>query len=360
MSWPEHGAMPDALMKQLNQIRQDQPMDFSVNTNPLGPPDELYYNLPKWVLLSTQYSEPSLQTIKQAISEALNVKPDQVLPGNGGAELIYAAARLFQQKKVILIEPTFTEYRKALEANQAFIVPIYVSESSEWKWSFEHIKIYLENADGVWICNPNNPTGKAADHSELMKLLEYCKMKQKTLVVDEAFYDFQQEPFPFLTYTKNEYPVVQLRSLTKMFTIPGLRAGYMVASENVTHQLNQFFPPWNVNIVAEKAMSSVLHQKQFVEHTVSFISQERDRIKKELDHHTSFYIFTADVNFFLLCHRDFRDTKKLLVFLAENNIHARHTYHFPMLEGKYIRLAVRTKPENDYLINTLLRWNDEC
>ncbi|RSL32061.1 pyridoxal phosphate-dependent class II aminotransferase [Salibacterium salarium] len=358
MSWPEHGAMPDALMKKLNQDKQQPLMDFSVNTNPVGPPHELRQKLPEWALLSTQYSDPSLSSIKQQIADTLNVEPDQVLPGNGGAELIYAVARLFQQKKIVLIEPTFTEYRKALEANQATITSVYVSESSDWRWSFEQVKACLEDADGVWMCEPNNPTGTAANRKELKQLLDYCKATAKTLVVDEAFYDFQTEPFPFVSYTSRDFPVIQIRSLTKMFTIPGLRAGYMMASQEIIDQIQVFLPPWNVNVIAERAISFVLSEQKFVEHTVSYITSERERVKKAVEDETSFKIFSSDTNFFLLCHKDHRDTKELLTFLAEHNLHARHTYHFPILEGKYIRLAVRTKTENNHLIDVLRRWQE--
>ncbi|WP_158735287.1 threonine-phosphate decarboxylase CobD [Alteribacillus sp. YIM 98480] len=360
MSWPEHGAMPAALSKQLSQARCREIIDFSVNTNPFGPPADLKRKLKEWTDTIYQYTDPSHCTLREHMAEKISCKPDHVLPGNGGAELIFAAARLFANKKVVLIEPTFTEYKQALQANGAEVISFYTNEETRWQWSFQHLKPLLEKSDGIWFCHPNNPTGSVSAKEDIVQLLTYCRAANKLLVVDEAFYDFQQDPFLFHRYIKGNDPIILLRSMTKMYAVPGLRLGYMLASENLIEKINNYLPPWNVNSIAEQAMSYLLNQEAFVNQTVQRLHKEKNRVLKGLQTLKEIEVFPSAVNFYLIRHIKNIDMRPLLTFLAQEGIHARHTYHFPGLDGKYLRLAVKTKSENDQLLQSLARWSGGC
>ncbi|MFB4163474.1 threonine-phosphate decarboxylase CobD [Alteribacillus sp. JSM 102045] len=357
MSWPEHGAMPAALSEQLNQVSNKSIIDFSVNTNPYGPPADIKKKLSDWVHTVHEYPDPNSNTLRKRLAQKLSCNFYNVMPGNGGAELIQAAARLFTNKKVILVQPTFTEYKKALEANGAEIVSYLTNEEEEWKWKFQELEPLLEKADGIWFCHPNNPTGTASASKEIEELLQYCKTNNKLTVVDEAFYDFQESPFLFESFINKNFPLILLRSMTKMYTLPGLRMGYMLASEEIIKKIQIYLPPWNINSIAGQAMMYLINQEEFVHETVQLIQKEKQRVIKQIQALKHITVFPSDVNFYLIRHHNRTDMQPLLKFLVQNGIHARHTYHFPGLNGKYIRLAVKKKSENDQLLHMLTRWS---
>ncbi|SDH09313.1 L-threonine O-3-phosphate decarboxylase [Alteribacillus persepolensis] len=360
MSWPEHGAMPRALNQQLQQDHAPPVSDFSVNTNPYGPPPGLQQQLMEWTKTVFYYSDPNHQQVRQHLAEKLDIYQNNVLPGNGGAELIFAAARLFANKKVVLMEPTFTEYKQALQANGADVISFQTTEQTNWQWTFEQIEPYISKADGIWLCHPNNPTGTAVWQEELQQLIDYGQQQKKWVVIDEAFYDFQEEPVSYHHKLRDNRYLLLLRSMTKMYAVPGLRLGYILAAEDVIHTLASFLPPWNMNSIAEKAMLYLLEQEDFVKNTVQQIEKEKQRVINELQQLDRLKVFPSAVNFYLLRQQDKRDVKPLLTYMAKEGLHARHTYHFPGLEGRYIRLAVKTEKENNQLLCCLTRWNHTC
>lgn len=356
MSWPEHGAMNEALQQKLQTNRKDI-IDFSVNTNPFGAPPYLLNKMKEWLPSIFTYPDPKQTKLIKEIAKHLGVTEEEVLAGNGGAELIYATARLFTNQTVLLIEPTFTEYRLALTANHARVKSYVTTEETVWQWTVEELEKVTKNVDAIWFCHPNNPTGTTIAPETLASFLTFCRDKNITVVVDEAFFDFQVTPFSFLPYVKKGYPLLVLRSMTKMFAIPGLRIGYMFGQSTLIQQIQSFLPAWNVNSLGEKAMIALLWEENFVKETAERIQLERERVQREIQKLGMFRVFPSAVNFYLLRHADNRDAEPLLRFLAQEGIHARHTYHFPRLEGRYLRFAVKTREENNQLLDVLSRWN---
>lgn len=356
MSWPEHGAMNEALQEKLQTNRRDV-IDFSVNTNPYGAPPYLLDKMKEWLSSIFTYPDPKQTKLKKEIAKHLGVTEEEVLAGNGGAELIYATARLFTNQTVLLIEPTFTEYRLALTANHARVKSYVTTEETMWQWTVEDLEKVAKDVDAIWFCHPNNPTGTTISPNTLDSFLTFCYEKNMTVVVDEAFFDFQVTPFSFLPYVKKDYPLLVLRSMTKMFAIPGLRIGYMFGQRSLIQQIQSFLPAWNVNSLGEKAIVTLLQEQNFVNDTAKRIHVERERVHSEIEKLGTFHVFPSAVNFYLLRHVDNRDVEPLLRFLAQEGIHARHTYHFPRLEGRYFRFAVKTRKENEQLLDVLSRWN---
>ncbi|MFB5661615.1 pyridoxal phosphate-dependent aminotransferase [Alteribacillus sp. HJP-4] len=359
MSWPDHGAMPHQLRTKLNVSSQEEVLDFSVNTNPLGPPAELLENLKDCFQYLTYYPDPEQLELLQMISYFTGTEPEQVLAGNGGAELIFTTARLFAGKRVLLIEPAFKEYDKALQSVSADIMRHIVYEENNWSWKLDDIGDKLIQCDAIWLCNPNNPSGISLSQEVLEELIDYCALHQIIVVIDEAFYDFQLHPADLLPYIRNNVPLLLIRSVTKMYAVPALRAGYMLGPDFLISELKELLPAWNVNIFAEYALKYAVSEHNHVYKTAEFVAKERNRFLQKLK---ELYMvpFPSSVNYFLLRHQDFSDMSALLAYLARSEVHARHTYHFPGLSGRYIRIAVKTKQENDQLAEILQGWCERC
>ncbi|WP_163527744.1 threonine-phosphate decarboxylase CobD [Halobacillus ihumii] len=352
MNWPSHGANPHYLTDPLRLPKVTH--DFSVNVNPLGPPPWLQEKWSDFFELITDYPDPHNEDLRQTIARKEGVSAKQVLVGNGASELLSLIGRVFAGKKLLIVEPTFSEYRTIAKANQCTIDSIFLTESEGWELPVERIKSKLRDADLVMICNPNNPTGIAYKQSGLVDLLGELEKREISLLIDEAFYDFVHNE-PSLIQDVNKFSnLIILRSLTKMYCIPGIRIGYLAGSEKMVERFAAHQPTWSVNALAQQVAMLCLNDDTYRQETRELIHSEKERIFPRLQN-LAFTVSNTEVNYYLLGgFPSLSDT--LLPFLLKNRVAARHTHNFPGLDGDYVRIAVRTQQENDYLLDLLERW----
>ncbi|UOQ95407.1 pyridoxal phosphate-dependent class II aminotransferase [Halobacillus shinanisalinarum] len=352
MKWPSHGANPQYLTDplQLSEVTYD----FSVNVNPLGPPSWLREKWGDFFELITNYPDPFAEDLRRTIALQEGISEKQILVGNGASELLTLIGREFAGKHLLIVEPTFSEYRMIAEMNGCIVESIFLTESEGWELPLERLKSKLTGVDLVMICNPNNPTGVAYKQSKLVELLNELEKREVSLLIDEAFYDFvQNEPSLIQQINKSSHLII-LRSLTKMYAIPGLRIGYLAGSEAIVQKLASHQPTWSVNALAQDIAKGCIKDHSYRQQTRDLIQAERERIFLRLKE-LAFTVSKSDVNYYLLGgYPSLSDT--LLPFLLKNRLAVRHTHNFPGLNGDYVRLAIRTPRENDCLLDLLKRW----
>ncbi|KSU83215.1 MULTISPECIES: threonine-phosphate decarboxylase CobD [Fictibacillus] len=361
MLLPNHGANPELLARSLQTELKENSLDFSVNVNPYPPLvnlKEVWGSLYEEIL---HYPHPSAAPFLQLAAEMAGLGPEQVLAGNGAAELIFLIAQAYRGANVLIIEPAFSEYREACEANGCKVESFITQEESKWGISFEELEKSLEGKQLCFLCQPNNPTGTALDSVELEKLLQLCSEKKVTLVVDEAFVHFMENPVtavPLLAHFNN---LILLRSLTKMFHLPGLRLGYAMSSLDLILKMKKYQPPWSVNGPAQKiGMLCVAQEKPIAADIAEKTANERNRLFPVL-RRLGFEPSPSLVNFYLLREKgEEKDQMDLIKYLLSRRIIVRHTFNFNGLEGRFIRLAIRTPEENDVLLDVLEGWNASC
>ncbi|WP_157796487.1 threonine-phosphate decarboxylase CobD [Bacillus sp. FJAT-45037] len=356
MSLPNHGANPAHLTSALGLTYDQQALDFSVNTNPFGMAPGIKLLSEKFIESASNYPEPYAETLTKTVAVELGVNKTEVLVGNGAAELLFHIAHLYQGKKVLIPEPTFSEYRQACEANGCDIESLVLDEP--WKLRTDHLESRLEEIDLLFICSPNNPTGVTYTKNEMNDLLTLAKEQRTKVVIDEAFFDFQVDEKSVLAEVDLNNVII-IRSMTKMYGIAGVRLGYVIADQTTIEQLKRFQPPWSVNGFAQKIGLTLLDEKQFVKDTAMKVAKERIRVKRELEQ-LDFCVFPSVVNFYLLSEKNKRDLQPLLRFLIQHSIIPRHTYSFIGLDGKYLRLSIKRREENEQLIHVLKKWRLLC
>lgn len=359
MDWPTHGGQPSKIMELTNNRNINMVYDFSANINPLGPPkiiisayQEAYYSL-------TVYPDPHYEELHTCITQSLGVSNEQVLMTNGGAEAIFLVAQQFAGQDAIIVEPTFSEYERACNVYNLNVNRILLDIENNFAFPHEKILAVMEKVDVVFICNPNNPTGTVISLSEIRRL---CKKAQKTntyIVIDEAFFHFLPNDYESASKLIEIYPnLIILHSLTKMFAIPSLRIGYILADESLISACKSKQIPWSINGVAAKVLPHLVADIDFVKETRKWLNKELLFLKNNLEK-LHFYVSPTKVNFYLL--KDLKqqnDTEALFCFLVEHGIIPRHTRNFTGLDNQFIRLAVRTKKENRYLLKMLTKWRE--
>jgi len=351
---PSHGANPIALYKSMQLSMPDKWIDFSVNTNPYPFPAEEMPSRRKMLQWITEYPDPESYELKKLLAEKERVKPQQILIGNGASQCIYMIAQLFSGKRIAVLEPTFSEYRAAAKANGCEIVTVITSEEQNWKYDLDELTMVLKKVDALFLCHPNNPTGTVFLLEEMYTLLKTAEESGTYVIIDEAFYHFWIDSYSVLNWLEQFPKVVIVRSLTKMYHLAGVRVGYIVASEKIIWQLKKLLPPWSVNHVAQQISVRLLQMSSFFEITKQAIAEERKRVTSVFQK-AGYYVSPSVVNFYLIREPQGK-TEVLLNEMLKEGLVPRHTYNFPQLSGKYLRLAVRTREENDRLIDFLAGW----
>lgn len=360
MKWPNHGGQPD-MIKQLFQMNTEQPViDFSANLNPIGPPDWLNDTLQNAFETISRYPDPSYTNTTAAVSEFEGIQRENVLVTNGGAEAIFLVAKYFENGKACIVHPTFLEYERACHHYHIHIDDLLYDQENGFALPMSELRDRLSDIDVLFLCRPNNPTGTVIAENEISQLLDLGLLTGTYIVVDEAFADFLPHDTPGLTALLARYHhLILLRSLTKMYTIPGLRIGYVMAHQSVISAIIKEQIPWSINSLVDSIVPKLLADTSFVDKTKAWLEKESRFLHKTLTA-LDFYLSPTKVNFYLL--RDLKrpnETEKLFTFLLQNGIVTRHTHNFKGLRGAYLRLAIRSHEENKQLVAVLQKWREE-
>ena len=338
--------MPDAL-------------DFSANFNPY-----LYPRIKSAIKQATkaayQYPEHSYKRFREAVGAYLSVSSDAIVPGNGSVELIRLCAQALLEKgdKVIIPAPTFSEYELACRLSGA--EPVFVPLWNEREFKRDLFCILAdENIKMVFLCNPNNPTGKLLSRETVTEVAAQCRATQTFLFVDEVFIELS-DPQQSIVHTTLD-DIFVLRSLTKSFSIPGIRAGYGVSNHALAQVLNAIRLPWNLNSIAEALTVALLkNYESYLEASRTKIAAQRRWLTQELAKISGLEPLESDVNFVMvnvsgtsLTSSEFASRMKRCGYLIRDCSSFRLTGH------DYIRVAVRKKAENAHLLNAIKRVVDQ-
>ncbi|WP_136255220.1 threonine-phosphate decarboxylase CobD [Onishia niordana] len=352
--WPEHGGRRTALLKHFG-LPPDQPLiDFSANLNPLGPPAWLGEWLSGAAPRLAAYPNPDDEAPARAIAEREGLTPEQVLVTNGGAEAIYLAAALHAGGHALIVEPTFSEYRLAC-AHYGLTVESLALYGEDFALDLGAAERAMQGAAVLFLCRPNNPTGTLMPRESLERLLARGRETGTTLVVDEAFIDFSDEASltPLLAGASN---LLLLRSLTKLYDLPGLRLGYLLGAPGLVRKARERQMPWSVNALALGLVAPLLADADYLSRTRAWLAGVRPAVPEAV-RVLGYAVPATQANFFLLrSGQDATEAEALFAFLLCRGLLARHTHNFPGLDGHWLRLAMRDGPDNARLLEALAAW----
>lgn len=318
-------------------------VDFSASINPLGPPQSAIAAIQSHLGQIAAYPDPNYSNLRAALGEYHQIPPEWILPGNGAAELLtWAGWDLSTLPSVVLVTPAFGDYWRCLRAFNAQIV-----EACLWK---ELSDVPKSPGSGLLINNPHNPSGRLFSRETLLPYLNQFEL----VVVDEAFMDFlppsAQES---LINEVATFPnLVILRSLTKFYSLPGLRLGYAIAHPDRLKRWQKWRDPWPVNVLAAAVGVAVLQDTDFQQQTWSWLPPTRDQLFQGLSQLPGLTPYQSAANF-LLVETDTPSSQVQQALLQQHRILIRDCLSFPELGDRYFRVAVRDRPENLRLLKGL-------
>lgn len=329
--------------------------DFSINVNPLGMPSEVGEALIQGLSSIECYPDRTAETLRRKLADFLSIQKNQILMGNGASELITAAVRALEPKRVLIAEPTFSGYERAAKAVGAEVIHYFLKEEASF-WVTEDFPIFLKNLgergdqpDLIFLCNPNNPTGAGIGPDILTRILTVCETYGIFVLLDECFLSFLPDcrvrsRVPDLVY----YPhLLVLGAFTKIFAIPGLRLGTICASEELIERMARQVSEWNVSSLAQIAGMRALDLSDYLKDTWQVVQKERDYCMKDL-REMGMQTYEGEADFIL-----FRGPEDLFPYLLERGMLIRTCDDFPGLNSTYYRIGVKNHEENRILMQAI-------
>ena len=324
--------------------------DFSASINPLGPPQSAIAAITNSLRALTAYPDPEYSQLRSILAQHHNIEPDYIFPGNGAAELLtWAGRELAQLQATYLITPAFGDYQRALAAFGANIISCPLKIDLECNLNLGR-KPYVPTESGLLLNNPHNPTGKLWTREVILPYLAQFAL----VVVDEAFMDFLPPPEEQSLITLiQEFPnLVILRSLTKFYSLPGLRMGYAIAHPERLQIWKKWRDPWAVNTLAAAATEAVIQDKKFQQQTWNWLPPTRTQLLQGLAAIPGLQPIEGAANF-LLVNTEMSVTKLQTQLLKNYRLLIRDCLSFPELGDHYFRIAVRSSEDNTRLIEAI-------
>ena len=252
-----------------------------------------------------------------------------------------------------MIAPSFSEYEEALRSFGAEVEYYYLCEEDNFQIREAYVDKLSEEIDMIFLCNPNNPTGQTIDRDRLIKILDRCKKQNIVVVLDECFLEFLDEPNRYeMSNLRGEYPnLLIIKAFTKIFSMPGLRLGYAISSnQDILEEMSWKLQQWNVSVPAQMAGVAALEKpKEYIRQTREYVSGQREYMRNIMKM-MGYVVFASKANYLFFKGRPGLEKEAL-----EAGFLIRDCQNYEGLSEGFYRIAVRTKEENERLITWLGR-----
>lgn len=332
-------------------------LDFCYLVNPYFPTRQLYSELSQNLQQLTQNYPSGQQKLCKLLSmwfKGDNVDQNNLIVGNGASELIRILNRHII-KRVTIPVPTFNEYEDLRYEQRNYF---QLNEEDGFRLDPDKYidVVKKDNSNFALIINPNNPTGTISAKNDIIKIIENLRYLDG-IIVDESFINFSGDRNSVQSLI-TEYPnLIVIHSIGKEFGVLGLRLGYMLTSnQSILKKVRDHIPIWNVNSIAEKYLELFPKYRNEFEDSIKNIVEDREWLYNKLKKIDFLKTFPSHTNFFLCKILDDcidLNSRDLSIELLKNNIYIKDCSNKTLLNDKFVRIAVRSRVDNEILLNVL-------
>jgi histidinol-phosphate/aromatic aminotransferase/cobyric acid decarboxylase-like protein len=316
-------------------------LDFAVNVWPGPRPPGLERALADALARAGRY--PDTRRARAAVAERHGREPREVLLTNGAAEALWLLATALRPGRAACVHPGFTEPEAALRAAGGDVVRVF-REPDSWRLDPGRVP---RDADLVVVGNPDNPTGALEPAGVLVALAR----PGRVLVVDESFMDFVPREAESLAGARDVPGLAVVRSLTKLWGLAGIRAGYLVGPAGLVRRLEAARQPWSVNALACAALAFCAGDAETPARVAAEVASTRAWLEEALAKLPAVaHVWPGAANFLLA---ELRDGPATVAGLAARGIAIRPAGSFPGLGPDHVRIAVRPAADCARLVAAL-------
>ncbi len=318
--------------------------NFSSNVWYKGAPKKLLVHLQEELKSIENYPAPSAENLTQLIEDHHSLSRNTSIVTNGATEAFYLITNVFHSSTVTICCPSFSEYEQASIANKLEIK--FINRNAILEHEFD--------TQLAFICNPNNPDGIENTVEELNLLTS--KFPETIFIIDEAYTEFTSSNISCVSLLKKRNNIILIKSLTKLFCIPGLRLGYLLTTPTLISKLLKYKIPWNINSVALSAGEFLF--RHYKELTPNFDScfDNTEKLKNAINLLPGFKVHSTNTSYFLIELEQPKASELKSFLIQKHQLLIRNASNFRTLNEHFIRVASQTPEKNELLINALKQW----
>ena len=348
-----HGGNIYKLSKELG-CQESEIIDMSSNLNPMGEVPGLLDWLNNNIKSALRLPEVDSMEIINLFAQKYNINPLNLLAGNGTTQFIYIIPQSINFKKTLVIVPTYADYEDSLKQNKIDINYVYLDENKDFKPEIDKINHALKKVDSVFICNPNNPTASIFNKDELLYLIN--ENPDVIFIIDESYLDFVKNGSEMSMINIEKNNLILLYSMSKIFSIPGLRLGFMKSTKNLRDKISTLIQPWSVNSLAHMAAKFLLNPDNcidsFINQSIKYLINEKKVFINEFKNISNIKIYNSKTSFILIKLLT-QKSNYICQELARQKILIRNCSNFKGLNDNFIRVSLKQKNKNELLIMAL-------
>lgn len=320
-------------------------IDFSSNINVFNMNERLFSIIREDFDHVNVYPDIKAREAINNVATYLACDASNIILGNGSIEIIDKA--IHRAGRVVIFDPSFYEYELRASVYKKELIRI---NYKDFKIDFDELNV-LKKGDLLILTNPNNPNGRLLKKEELLKAQEICKEHGATLLLDEAFIEFTLHDYDSIKLFKGE-DVIVVRAMTKTFALPGVRFGFAYAPKGFKDYYDELSLAWSTGFIQNETAKLLANSEEYLSETKKYYHDERARLKNLYKDFKNFEMINSDANFYLLKLKKYSDEEMYKIML-EKGILLRRMQGYKNIENNYVRLAIRTREENDYLLEKL-------
>lgn len=331
-------------------------IDMSSNVNPLGPMPDLVDHLKTHMAAIAALPQVDAAGIVEAFAHQHDIDPEQVLAGNGTTQFIFTLPLALGIKSALIVAPTYADYQDACRMHQVDAHFFILNKENGFHINISRLQKAAKNTDLVFVCNPNNPTGRLIPAEALSAL---CRAVPDTLfVVDESYLPFVRQSKKESLIASGPDNVILLNSMSKIFRIPGLRIGFIKAARSIIEKIRPYMMPWSVNALAQQSVHYLMTEKEkvraFVEKTIDLLENEKQRFINYIHEHSDLLCYASSTSFILVKLPVPLTSKTVCETLSKDKILIRNCDNFTGLTHRFIRVSLKTETVNTLLAEKLV------
>lgn len=328
------------------------PIDLSLSENPLGCSPKVLCALKGVSSVECfDYPDPDSNQLKEALSKRFEINPNKLFIANGSESIIKLLPQVLlgSEDEVIIPKLTFPMLEKAVRMAGSKVV--FSDMTKQLDIDLMDIKNKITNKTKlIFICNPNNPTGKVIDREFLLGFIRSVK---PLVMIDEANIEFGGETI--IEDTQGLDNLIVLRTFSKGFGLAGFRVGFCVAKEEIIQSLKQAGQPFAVAALSQKAAIAALADDEFIQQTKCFMNKERKFLTKEL-RKRGFQVINSQANNLLVkVNKLFPSSDIFVAQLNELGVSVINGTSFKFSGNGFVRISPRTRSVNKKFLNAIDR-----
>lgn len=341
------------------RIEQYETVRYDINCNPLGVPESVTRAIIENIDAVGCYPDTYYEPLKNAIAAYAGCAPEHLVLGSGSSDLLRLFVALLAPKKALLPIPSAIDYEHVLSVYGCETVFYEMDINQDYHLDMDDFISHLtDDLDLVILGNPNNPTSQAIDRAEVEKLATACNEHGISLLIDEMYIEFTEnyESRTAISLVNTYENVIILRSVSKFFSVPGLRLAYAIMNNETNMTIiNMTATPNSISCLTAAACTAMLEDNSYIRESHSRIFTERNLIYSAMSTNKNLRLFKPSANFVLMqILKEDVTAKSLLAHCNLKGIVLRNCENFHGLDSHFVRFSIMNPMQNDLMVNTIL------